>query len=440
MRERVRDRLGNGFFRGCVWLLALYGQSFAEVPPIPTQPSSAPASADSVEIQQLVRLLGHPLPARRAAAARQLAAWGPLAEAELIRAQAGPETEIAVAAGELLAQIQNIPLLGAQLKLRATPARIAWNQMVTLEVHIHNPLAAPIRIPPTAHRTLPASRPTSDEDRPAMQVASLLDVADLLQVLDPEGRPLDLRFETLQDDPEVLRAVDRRASDTLKWAMLPAGADAVIVVEQFNRGWMRYPLLGVGKHRVTLNWQPAWKNPQWIQAGLGRIGAEPLDIEIVTAAPTRVRQASRPLELALRWDRGKYIVSVRCIWDVPVWVNLNCNEHSAAHARLRWQIAQDEGADPLVWEPDGTGAFTLNRILRIEPGQEMKLAEIESATLRTHLPSTRPADKPLDLTIVYTQIAGVEAIRNDLRAADRSAAQLPPHLFTGTLRASLDEP
>lgn len=413
-------------------------------PATTTSPGPAPQAAlpDEAQIRPAVRLLSHPSPAQRKAAARRIAAWGRLSFGELQKAAAGPDLEGALSARELLAELDSAILVGGQVTLGVDRPRIAWDQPITLTVRVSNPTTAPIRVPWPGPRP-PSSRPASDD---AEQVGAMLDVADCLTVIGPDGQGVELRFEPLDGDPAVYAAVTSRAGRNPPSHLLAPGGEVTLQVKQFNRGWARYPLLAAGRYRIGFAYQPEWKDASWTAEGLGRVRAEPVTLEVLQAAPESIRHASRPLELTLN-RRGEYIEgTVVSTWDRAIWLNLGFGPDPGRYAKLQWRFKPAGSDEARTWEPEPDAHPTsaaADRIKRLDPGATTPIARIAVTDVYPRVGSA-PAGrlKTCEVTLRYTNLVSPAGIREELRAK-APAGDVPSTVFTGALLSDplvLDSP
>jgi len=402
-------------------------------------PANQTAPPDETQIRQAVRLLSHPSPAQRKAAARRIAAWGRLPFGELQKAAAGADLEAALSARELLTELDSAILIGGQVTLGVDRPRIAWDQPITLAVRVNNPTMAPIRVPwPQS----PSSRPANDD---AEQVGAMLDVADFLTVTGPDAQPVELRFEPLDGDPAVYAAVTSRAGRSPPSHLLAPGGEVTLQVRQFNRGWARYPLLAAGRYRIAFAYQPEWKDASWTAEGLGRVRAEPVTLEVLQAAPENIRRAFRPLELTLN-RRGEHIeATVISTWDRTIWLNLGFGPDPGRYAKLQWRFQPAGGDETQVWEPEpqARAAPVGDRVKRLESGAAIPIAQIALGEVYPRaLRATATSPSRCEVALRYLNLVPTTRIRDELRAK-APAGDVPSTVFTGALLSDplmLDSP
>lgn len=401
-----------------------------------TRPSTRPAPTPD-EIRRAVRQLNHPSVTQRRAATRQLAEWGPLAFGELRQAAASPALESALAARDLLRELEAAVLIGAEVRLEVDRTRIAWDEPVTLRVHARNPTGGPLRVPwetPTTSR--PVDRLADHE-----QVARMLDAADFLVVTGPDGRNIGLRVEPIERDPAVAEAVEVRARGTPPTHIVEAGRSAELDIPLFNRGWARFPMLHAGTYTIQFDYQPSWKDESWVEDGFGRVRSEPITIEVAKEAPQAIRRATMPLALKIAIEGDRVLAQVTSSWDIPVWMNLNLGGQKSASAHLQWELipvrVDDPEAVPLRHEPEDT-RVELERIVRIDPGTTRTISELPADKVRSEV-ARLESETPFHyaLQIRYSHFASTAELQQALGPA---AGRLPAHVFTGALHSEEIDP
>ncbi|HSW47364.1 MAG TPA: hypothetical protein VLM89_17510 [Phycisphaerae bacterium] len=402
--------------------------------------ATAPAETASgqspglAEVRRVVGQLGHPSPTRRKAAMRQLAAWGPLACDALREAAGADDLETALSARDLLAQIESAFFLGAEIRLEVGRPRIAWDEATTLAFRVRNPTTAPIRVP-WPKQTTAATRPSSDD---AEQVGRMLDVADYLTVAGPDDHEIEPRLDPIDADEKVAQVVASRANSQPPFSAVAPGQESTLEVCQFNRGWARYPLLQAGVYHITFEHQPTWKDAAWMAEGLGRVRAGPVTIEVVRAAPDKIRLASRPLELRL--DRRGEVFEAKAVstWDRSVWLNLNLGPDLERFAQVRWRFEPGDGQEEHFWEPEPPSAaagFLVKRLHRVDPCSSCAVASITVADAQYRaFPASAPTTRPCGMTLRYTNVMTAPQLRK-IWAGRIREADIPAAVFTGSLTA-----
>lgn len=386
---------------------------------------AVPEPPASGAVQQAIRRLNHPLLAKRREAIRQLAGWGPVVFPALREAAGGDRLETAISARELLAELQAALFLGAQVRLEVAPRRVAWDEPFELRVRAINPTAGPIRLPWPGPR---GAEKAADAD--ALQVAAMLDVADFLTVQGPTGETVTLRVDPIEWNSQVDRAVRVRAGDQPPSQQIPPGRDAVLRIRAFNRGWARYPLFKAGTYRISFAYQPEWKDATWIADGFGRVSSSPATVEIMSAAPSPIQQASRPLEMTLAREGDELLARLVCHWDRRVGVNLNFGPQLDRHARFSWRWVVPDAEQATDWAPEpAAGPMSLDRVHVLEPMAAHILARVSIRTLQGAAPGKA---RNMNVAARYLNLTTRDRIAEALpEAADLS--RLPPNVFTGVV-------
>lgn len=443
MEQGWADVIRGGLAAALVWGVGVAGEPATRPAGEPVSVTTAPAGADWIpaiptdeEVRRVVRELSHPSSSKRREAVRQLAAWGPAAFGELRRAAGGSDFEAALAARDLLAELESAILIGARIRLEVTPSSVAWNEPFTLTIVAHNPTPSSIRMP------WPAP-PETARDPEVAQVAAMMDVADFLTIDGPEGRIEALRVEAIARDPRVYEAVAQRAEGTSPTHRIEPGATARLELRAFNRGWARFPMLRGGRYTIALSYQPEWRDDSWVEAGFGRVASEPVTVEVRDDAPVYVREAIGPMVLMLRPTEDGLEARMRNVWDLDQWVNLNLNGPLETHANLSWYMlpVEDEGdhedePDVLDREVDVTQPrFDPTRLRRLAPGESMVISQVRWQELRDQVRNgplhTRTR---VNVLVRYSSIAEPVHLRGYLRDQNLPG-EVPTHLFTGAVFA-----
>lgn len=428
-----------------------------------TSPATRAVPPTEEQIRTAIRELNHPSPGRRREAVRQLAEWGPLAFNELGRVAAGPDLEPALLARDLLREMGEVLFVGGRVRLEANRTRIRWDQPFNLVVHVDNPTPGAVRVPwPAGLAALPADAKPAVIGRfggeaivdDAIQVSAMMDIADYLMVVGPDGQEVELRVDPIEQDTAVFRAVTRRAGDQPPSHAIPAETSERLVVLQFNRGWARYPLLAAGTYIVRFAYQPQWKDPAWVDQGFGLIESNSLAIDVIESAPAEIRRAARPIQLELRREGGQVIGELQNVWDRELWLNLNIGGAIETHARLVWcpQTREGEPPDPFGLESDATDPqFSADRLKRLAAGEKVIVskADVDDLLERGRAVMGNADGGPHEqLTVIlkYTHIPTAQDLREALRSKGIRES-VPCQLFSGsaisepiTLRADAQRP
>ncbi len=394
--------------------------------------TSQPAQPSAGEIRSAIADLSNPRPARRQAAVRELAGFGPVVIPDLRRLAAEGDFEAALLARTLLNDLEQALFFGAEIRLRAEPVKARWNEEIRLMVEVHNPSAVPVYLPWPAPPSAAASRPATGD---AEQVGAMLDIADFLSVVGPDGQEISSRCEWMDRDLEVSRAVHRRATGAQTGHELAAGETAMLTIPAFNRGWMRYPLLAAGRYTIQLKYQPSWREKEWERQSLGFVQSPPLVVEITESAPESVRHSSVELTMAVNQRQDTFEAVLTNTWDRPLWINLNIGEEWPTHAKLQWLWYPADGdAEQMVrLNLDETGAeFAVTRVRPLESGQSMVLSRIGIDQLREKI-GPRPSMAG-QLAVRYMNLAGGAKTGEILRESGQKV-ELPTHLFSGSAQS-----
>ncbi len=341
------------------------------------------------EIGRLVKQIAAPSYRAREQVLRRIAEVGPSAIPYLRREMNNPKQEIALAARELAEELEEVFFSGAVVRLEADPPRVRWDQPLRLRVIVENRAGFPTKIPWTCGAGS-ATRPA----RPAEQAALALDVSDFLEVTAPDDGPVELRVDPIGDDREVETAVEKRAKGGGATSPLAPGRTCTADVPEFNRGWARYPLLAKGRYRLRFTYQPEWTREEWIEAGLGKVVSEAIEVEVVEPAPPAVREAEASAAVSVTRDGGHLVARLQNTWDRPLCVNLNFRADTERFAQMFWMVVSDDGEPARVSLPPTAPMETpepdANRIRLLRPAEEVELGRVEVAALLAAAAKERP--------------------------------------------------
>lgn len=400
-----------------------------------SMPSTQSLCPSDVEIRQTVRLLNHPSPARRREAVRRLAGWGPVTFPELRRVAAGDKHETALAARELLEELEPAILFGAQVRLEASRTRTRWDEPFDLIVHVRNTTDTEMRVPWPAPTTQPA-------ERDALQVAAMMDAADFLEVSDAKGDVIDLRVDPIEQDEDVYTAVNARAGPAPPSHVIPAGETAHLVIPSLNRGWARYPLFDTQTYTIRFQYQPQWKDRSWIQEGLGQVTAEPVQVRITHAAPRNIRDARTSATLHLCQDGDRLEVRIENNWDRAQGVNTNLGADLERYAMLEWRWDQGLFSEKHRLDfssADETPEFDPRRVHLLQPGETMTLHRVSWPELRRRVEKSLPLNvSTYGLSARYVNVPTAQALRrlvgDDL--AGGGDDRVPAPVLTGAVESN----
>lgn len=394
-------------------------------------PASRAAEPKPDEIRRVVGQLGHPVPSRRQAARRQLVQWGLRVTDELRRAAEGPNVEAAFQARDLLEALDSAFFQGGQISLEVDRAEVNWDEPFALTVVVRNPTGGPLKVTWAFPATAPAGGPIDE----ATQVAALFDVADFLVVRGPDDEEVELRIDPIERDAAVRAVVERRSSGAPPSHLVEPGGEARLRIPEFNRGWARYPTWSPGKYRISIRYQPAWKDQRWVEEGIGLTESAPIEVQVRSGAPKSIRDANRPLKLELKQAGSDLVLELRNLWDRPQWVNLDFGEDMEVQARLTWQVQRLTllGEDEVnVW-PRLTPVEGRERLLRLAPDEAIEVGRVSKRDFREAMGKAgRRRSGRYEVTLRYQFLSEVERFRAALAARKRKV-EVPTHLYTGVV-------
>jgi hypothetical protein len=346
----------------------------------PAPPVEQPAVAvDDARIAVLIRRLGDPSYEVRTRATRELCKIGHRAGAALKKAAAGDEFEIALRAASLLEVIDSVYFGGCRVELSAEPRRIAWDQTLEVVVTIRNesdyPAQIPLELSELRRRLVSAD---------AQQVGDMVDLADYLRVVSPDGRQVDLKVDDILTDLQVADAIEWRA-ESGPVGELPPGRTLEFSLGEFNRGWARYPLLARGMYKIVFEYDPQWDDEEFRRAGVGRVRSKPLEIEVTEASPPMVRPRAPAALVAVERNGEALVARLTNCDDLPVWVNLNWGSVEPPFSQLVWRVATEASPEGVrvgqAAAPPPLKAFDRERLTNLPPGATAELGAVSIASL-----------------------------------------------------------
>ncbi len=340
--------------------------------PVFSEQTSSRADADRAHVVSLVERLGSGSFEERSAATMALLGVGKAAIPVLELAVQGEDYETTLRAKALIRVIDQYYFGGLDLRLETSKESVAWDEPFDLLVHLSNRLDVSSRVPMVI-------RDHSDRDG-VFAVTGLLDLADYLIVAGPDGARIDLHTDDLNEDPDVLAAVQHRVDHEVS-ATVPSRAKVVYRVDGFNRNRARYRLLEKGTYRIRVVYQPQWSDQDLIDAGVGRNESNVVTVEVTTSAPEVVRRSWQPASLTLEREGRDVVARIVNQTDVPMVVNGNLVHGSAVqpYAGIRWFVG--EGADAIervMPNPPTADAerFSLANLRLIQSGKAVDIARL----------------------------------------------------------------
>lgn len=396
-----------------------------------SKPASLPPEPSQADIRRVVEELGHPIPSRRQAARRQLVRWGARVAGELRRAAQEQNLEASLEARDLLEELDSAFFHGGQVGLEVNRTAVDWDEPFDVTVVVHNPTRGPIRVTWAAPATAPAGRRASEA---VSQVEAMFDVADFLQVRDPRGQEVDLRTDPIDRDPGVKAAVEQRARNSPSGHLVEPGETARLRIAEFNRGWARFPMLEQGKYRISVWYQPPWRDEKWVKEGLGLTASPPIEVEVRRGAPQAILDANRPLRLLLTRSGDDLVVELHNLWDRPQWVNLDMGVDPETQALLTWRVFQADRADaePVALSPRMVLPERADRMPRLAPNEKIELARTTVSDLWKSLRAAGGGHPGwFEVTARYQFLGNVEGLRAAMAARKRQV-DVPAGLFSGS--------
>lgn len=437
----------------CVWAVTLP----LVVLPIPARAgepaSSAPTLTDSLndaELAQLVVDLGDPSFAKRNLATRRLVSAGMKAYEALAEVAKSDDLERALRAKRIVETLDSIYFAGCDIRLSFESSQARWDQPVDLVVEIHNraPFAAivPFEIAPVmppvpreesdrrkvdsqpqpggrggrpgengdddifADPAGQASRAVPAASADARQVADMLDVAEWLKVLGPDGKAVDLRVDDIAADPQVMAAVQDRL-ESAPTSRLPAGATRKIIIRAFNRGWARYPMLESGRYTTILEYVPPWTDEALAEAQIGRVVSNLANIEVRESAPVEVSRSGSTASVSLSREDEFLVAALTNHSELPIVVNLNFGP-GPPFATAYWElhVGEDVHKVPVARLNPTWKDFTATRLAELGPGKSLELARIAAAELRQELPDIAPGENAPAVSPPFVRFSYMNAL------------------------------
>lgn len=390
-----------------------------------TQPATRQSAPDPAAVRSTVADLNHPSRAHRQSAVRRLASWGLLVTEALREAVNHGPHETALTAAGLLAELESLLLTGAQVSLRFEPDEVNWNESCTLMVEVTNVSPSAVRLP------WPRPEPNEATSKVAMQVGAVLDVADFLEVTDAEGDIVSTRVDPIEQRADIQAVVAERISDTPPVHMLGPGQREVMIVPEFNRGWVRYPLLAKGSYTVRLVYQPQWRREQWTREGLGRVESNKASLRVTHSAPERVAGSQRMMRLEIREDDEQVVALLHNLWDRPVLVADPSQSRRSALRRFDWQLIPMRDGDVVEFAGPGEGIENehVAPLVALPPDETLVIAALSMRELQQRVAEDLPEESAkFVLAARYTLL---EEAKND--EVPEASATLPR--FVGVLNS-----
>ncbi|MFH0983745.1 MAG: hypothetical protein V2A79_19695, partial [Planctomycetota bacterium] len=289
----------------------------------------------------------------------------------------------------------------------------AWNEALDLSMTVRNRSSLPATVPLAAETPPPPSSPDAE------QVAALLDLADFLEVLGPDGCPVRFHVDPPGADP-AMETIIRNRADSPPSSRLEPGRSLQHRASNLNRGWARYPLLHEGTYCLTLAYTPEWDDEEFTRAGVGALRSNTVKVVVTRGAHAGVSGPGAALQAVLVQEQEAVVARLENHQDVSIWVNLNFGLAGPPFASLRWVVYADHDwrdcapPHPPTARPD----FAREKLIEVVPAAALELGRMPLAHLR-RAAGLQPGE-PLFVRVVYSSLTD--------RAWQREQKNLPAPL------------
>lgn len=322
--------------------------------------------------------------------------------------------EVSARAHQILVEMEGLPFLGAQIRLSISPQRLAWDQPAEIVVEITNPTSIPMRLPLTPPSSTVTSNPGSASEIESQVENALLalDLADYLVIEDPSGEVVNAVVDDVSDEPLLKKALDLRLQ-VAPQMMLPPGRTLTLKLGDFNRGWVRFPLLIKGRYALSFEYQPSWADGEGplyrllAERGACSARSAAVALEVTSSAPDGV-QAQGPRARLELVDRGATMdAEVTATCDVPVWVNASLGD-LPHEAHLTWIVEQDDLHAAFAYRepaPANGASPSAPRLALLQPGERLTLLQVDKAQLWDSALRQLPLeDRPARVRLRYSNL------------------------------------
>lgn len=391
------------------------------------------ATSDAADDQRkqliaLVEKLGSASFEDRSSATLALLKIGKSATSVLEMASRGDDYETAVRAKALIRVIDQSYFGGLDIRLEASKSKVAWDEPFDLHMHLDNKLDVSSRVPVVLRDA---------SDRAGIDaVTGLLDLADFLQVTGPDGSRIDLHTDDINEDVDLLTAVQQRVDGEV-YSRVPPRARVTYDVEAFNRNRARYRMLQKGTYRIRLVYQPQWSDQDLIDAGVGRAQSNELAVSVTSSAPEVVRRSWREASLSLKRRGDSTEAVITNLNDVPIVVNTNivAGMAEAPFAGMHWFVGDGVDAvelslpNPPVAD---AGRFSLAKLKTVQPGESLTIARLADTLIPAGGLLTASYSNLANRT--WQRMAGVQWLGNP-QAPVALRKPLPRRMLMTTLRS-----
>ncbi|MCH8053158.1 MAG: hypothetical protein IH895_03790 [Planctomycetes bacterium] len=341
------------------------------------QVTTSPTSTKD-DTQVLLDDLSDPSYEVRQAAVEKLYAAGPAVLDALSKVTKSDDFEAALRARNLIKRIQKLFFVGAKIELSASHKQIRWDEPVSLRIKIINPSDFPIHLP-----FLVKNRGSIDTDPLAAQMGNLLDAADFLSVVGPDGKAADPVVDDLRGEPSLEAALDTRVYAEPA-SLLAPHSEFILNVPDFNRGFARYRMLRKGTYRLQFAYVPEWDDHKMREDGIGKVVSNALTLTVTQPAPDLILNARREIRVGLERVGREFVVRLTNTHDRPMGVNLNLGNWGLAYyAHMEWQWRTPAGvvraAQPLL----NPSPLDTEKLVKLKPGQSIELFRTDLNRLKT---------------------------------------------------------
>jgi hypothetical protein len=325
-------------------------------------PPQAPVATQAV---QLIQKLEDPQYPVRVDSEHKLRRLGVDAIPALRDAMNHDSPEIALRVKKLLADAQQQLLARLEVRMDAKPDHVAWGEPFDLVLTFKNPTPYEMVLP-----ILPES--PEAPNTAAAQVGAMLDIADHLEVVAPDGREIELHLTDVKEDPAVDHEVNRRLNVTEELC-LPAGQTYVHTIRQFNRGWARYRMLrkGIYQIRYELRIEPE-STPNDDRPPIN-VMSNHAGVSITDDAPPDVEATGVKLRADLDLRDGELQLTLTNTYDQPVVLHNQIGQPLDRFASIRWWVHVDETkkvvTDVAAWNTPSDE----KRFITLAPAQKVEI-------------------------------------------------------------------
>lgn len=356
--------------------------------------AASPHAAVTTQAIQLIEKLEDPQYPVRVDSERKLRRLGIEAIPVLRDAMDHDSPEIALRVKKLLAEAQQKLLAQLEVRMDTKPDHVAWAEPFDLVVTFKNPTPYEMVLP-----ILPKS--PGVRNTAANQVGAMLDIADHLEVVAPDGREIELHLTDIKEDLAVDHEVNRRLNVTDE-RRLPGRQTYRHTIRQFNRGWSRYRMLRKGIYQIRYGLRIEPESTSDEDRPAINVMSNHANISITDDAPPEVEDTGVKLRADLNLRDGQLRITLTNTYDQPVVLHTEIGQPLARFASIRWSIHVDETkkvvTDVAAWNtPSDEKRFTT-----LAPAQKVEILRKPLADFWTmpDMPRIAPGESAL-ITAIY---------------------------------------